>query len=66
MPRFSTGFYVGSMKNVPPALLAGNTTGTTITTITTILAPVLAFHVFREYIPPVYSEAATFATREQL
>lgn len=52
MPRFSTGFYVGSMKNVPPALLTANTTGTTTTTITTItiiLAPVLAFHVYREY-----------------
>jgi len=35
MLRFSSGFYVGSMKNVPPALLAGNT-------ITAVLAPALA------------------------
>lgn len=48
MLRFSPGFYVGSMKNVPPALLAGNTTTTTTITITTILASVLTFHVFRE------------------
>jgi len=52
MLRFSPGFYVGSMKNVPLALLAGNT-------ITNhrhqhwydhrhhVVAPALAFRAFR-------------------
>ncbi|EZA55311.1 hypothetical protein X777_04865 [Ooceraea biroi] len=66
MLRFSPGFYVGSMKNVPLALLAGNTITTTIATTTTIiiLAPALALRAFRRC--ETCFKATTFAAREQL